>query len=207
MSKQLVAPIILSLSEEFMTTITLIETAYQLATAADKAVDDAVHKDIAQIVKFHAKVGLAAAWIPAPGADLAAVGANIWTMYVRINKALGIPFSKSVMKSLAAGVGTNLLASLPILGISSILKSIPGLGTLAGSAAMSVSIYAVIMAAGIVYMKALTFLLGRGSELTEVNLRAAVESLSSTKESMKQIFREADKAYEAAKASGELARN
>jgi len=130
--------------------------------------------------------------------------ANTWTMYVRINKTLGIPFSENLIKSLATGIGTNLLANLPILGVSSVLKSIPGIGPFAGGVIMSFSVYAVTIAAGIVYMKALAYLLKEQSEVTEVNLKAAVDSIVGDKDAMKQIFREANREYETAKASGEL---
>lgn len=187
-----------------MSTMNLLETAYNLAIAADVATDKAVHEEIAKIVKAHAKIGLAAAWIPVPGADLAVMIANTWTMYVRINKALKLPFSEHVIKSLASGIATNLLSNLPILGVSSILKAIPGVGTITGGVIMSAAIYSTLIAAGIVYMKALTFMLKNKSEMTEVNLKAAVDTLTKSKSELKNIFNQAEGEYKSAKASGEL---
>jgi uncharacterized protein (DUF697 family) len=130
--------------------------------------------------------------------------ANTWTMYVRINKTLDIPFSENIIKSLAVGIGTNLLSNLSVLGVSSALKLIPGIGSFAGSLIMSASIYMVTIAAGIVYMKALAMLLKQKSELVEVNLKEAIDSVLQDKSTMEQIITEANTEYKAAKASGEL---
>jgi len=163
-----------------------------------------VHEKVAGIVNLHAKIAIASAWIPIPGADLTAMAANTWTMYVRINKTLDIPFSKQLIKSLATGIGTNLLSTLPMLGVSSVLKLIPGIGTFTGGLIMSASIYMVTIAAGIVCMKAFVALLKQKSELTEVNLKEAVDSIFKDKSAMDHIMTEAKRVYETANASGEL---
>ena len=69
---------------------------------------------------------------------------------------------------------------------------------------MSASIYMVTIAAGIVYMKALAALLNQNSELVEVNLKGAINSILQDKSTMGQIITEANEEYENAKASGEL---
>jgi uncharacterized protein (DUF697 family) len=187
-----------------MSSLSLIEAAYNLAVATDKATDIAVHEKVAGIVKLHAKLAIASAWIPIPGADLAAMAGNTWTMYVRINKTLDIPFSKNLIKSLSTGIGTNILSSLPVLGVASVLKWFPGIGTLGSGAIMSVPVYIATISAGIVYMKALAVLLKRKSELTEVNLKEALDSILDDKNGMKQIITDAKREYVASKASGEL---
>jgi uncharacterized protein (DUF697 family) len=185
-------------------TLSLLEAAYQLATAADRATDSTVHEEVAEVVKFHAKLAIASAWIPVPGADLAAMAANTWTMYARINSTLGIPFSENLLKSIATGIGTNLLSNLPGLGVSSLLKSIPGIGTVTGGLIMSAYVYTVTIAAGIVYMRALAMLLKQQSDLTEVDMKAAVDSVMADVGVVRQIFNVANGEYEAAKASGDL---
>jgi uncharacterized protein (DUF697 family) len=182
----------------------LIEATHQLALAADKATDGAVHEDIAKIVKLHAKIALGIVFIPVPGADMAAAAANTWTMYVRINKALDIPFSENVVKSLASGIGTNILSNVPILAAGEIIKLFPVLGPVVGGAVMAGSLYGVTIAAGIVYMRALAIILNQQSEFTEVNLKAVADSLVSDKDSMKKIIKDANREYKVAKASGEL---
>lgn len=187
-----------------MSNSSLLEAAYKLSLAVDKAADHLAAEEIASIVKLHAKIAIASAWIPVPGADLAAMGANTWTMYIRINRNLGIPFSENIIKSLATGIATNLLSNLPVLAMSSVVKAMPGVGTLAGSLMMTASVYAVTIAAGIVYMRALAALLNHHSELTEVNLKAAVSSITEDKAVLEEIMASANNEYRSAKASGEL---
>ena len=171
----------------------LLKAAYNLAVVADRATDCAVHQKIADIVKLHAKLAIPAAWIPMPGVDLVAASANTWAMYVRINTALDLPFSDNKLKSLASGIGTNLLSNLPVLGVASVLKVIPGIGTLGGGVIMSTTLYAVTIAAGIVYMKALATLLKKDSELTEVNLQESVDAILSDNAAVKDIIKQAMK--------------
>jgi uncharacterized protein (DUF697 family) len=177
---------------------------YQLSLAVDQAADGAVHEDVAKIVKLHAKLALGLSFIPVPGADLAALAANTWTMYARINRTLGIPFSENKLKSLASGIATNLVSNLPILVAGSLVKTIPILGQFGGGAIMAASLYGVTLAAGIVYMKALTFMLNQSSELSEVNLKAAVDSLVQDKQGIQTILNDANREYRSAKKSGEL---
>lgn len=187
-----------------MSTMSLLETAYNLALAADRATDSAVGEEVAKIVKLHAKLAVASAWIPIDGVDIAAMAVNTWTMYVRINKALDIPFSENLLKSLAAGIGTNILSNVAGLLVGEGLKLIPGIGTFFGSVMLSATFYTVTIASGIVYMKALTLLLNQQSSLTEVDLKAAMDAFVSDKSAMRQIFTEANNEYETAKKSGEL---
>jgi hypothetical protein len=112
-----------------------------------------------------------------------------------------------LVKSLTTGIATNLLFNLPILAVGEALKTFPLIGSGAGGVIMADSFCAAIIAAGIVYMKALAALIKRYSELTRVNLQAVVDSLVSNKESMKQMVKDANQEYEAAKTAGELGKN
>ena len=105
-------------------------------------------KEIANVVKTHSKLAVGSAWIPVPGADVAAGAAVIWGMYVRINNKLGIPFGENIMKSIGSGVATNLASYLAMTGVASAIKVIPGIGSLGGAILMSASLYAVTLAAG-----------------------------------------------------------
>jgi hypothetical protein len=106
----------------------LIEAAIKLVEAAHKELDAAMPERLAGIVKLHAALGIAAAWIPIPGVDLAAGIAAIWGMYYRINHELELPFGENIVKSVASGVGTNLAAYFGVVTVAQILKFIPGLG-------------------------------------------------------------------------------
>src|SRR5262245_19571405 len=104
----------------------LIRTAKELAEAMNRLADDNLPTQLDGIVNLHAGLAVASALIPIPGADMAAAAINIWTMYVRVNKELELPFGDNVMKSLAAGVATNLAGGLAgAVVVGSALKFLP----------------------------------------------------------------------------------
>ncbi len=176
----------------------LIKAAGELAKELDKAVDEYLPQKLAGIVKLHAKLAVGSAFIPIPGADIAAAGANTWAMYVRINKELNLPFSENVVKSLAAGVMTNVAAGAAALVVgASAIKLLPGLGTVGGIAVMATTIYALTIAAGIVYMKALTRLLRAKSadQITEADLKDAAHDVLKDKAAIREIVKDAKKSY------------
>jgi uncharacterized protein (DUF697 family) len=169
-----------------------------LTEAINRVADEKLPGKLAGIVKLHAGIAVGSAFIPVPGADMAAAAGNIWTMYVRINKELGLPFSENLMKSLAAGVVTNLgaAAAFSIVG-GSVLKFIPGLGSLGGGAIMATTVYAVTIASGVVYMNVVARLL-RAKAATEVSasdLKEAADRLASDKATIQDILKKAKKDY------------
>ena len=80
-------------------------------------------EDIEKIVKKHAAIAVATAFIPVGGLDMVAATANVWTMYVRINNALGIKFSDNKMKSIGSAVVSNLVQNLGIAAVAVALIS------------------------------------------------------------------------------------
>ena len=77
----------------------LLESCQDLVQYMDMAADACLPQEIANVVKLHSKLAVGAAWIPVPGADMAAGAATIWGMYIRINNKLKIPFGENIMKS------------------------------------------------------------------------------------------------------------
>lgn len=176
----------------------LIKAAMKLAQAADKVADKNLPGKLADIVKLHSKIAVGSAFIPIPGADVAAAAANIWTMYVRINKELDLPFSENVMKSLGAGVATNVgSAAAGFIVVGSALKFIPGLGTVGGIALMAGTIYGVTIAAGIVYMNVVARLLEKKGldNISEADLKAEAEKEMQDKGALRDIIKSAKKDY------------
>ena len=152
----------------------LIQAAVELAKALDRVADENLPEKLAGIVKLHAGIAVGSAFIPVPGADIAAAAGNIWTMYVRINKELELPFAENLIKSLATGIVTNLgAAAVGYMVIGSAFKLIPGLGSLGGAAVMGATIYGVTVASGIIYMKAVSKLLNakNTSQFNEEDLK------------------------------------
>lgn len=176
----------------------LLKSAIELTQALNKAVDENLPERLAGIVKLHSGLAVGSAFVPIPGLDIAAAGANIWTMYVRINKELDLPFSENILRSIAAGVATNLAGGATVaLVAGTVLKFLPGLGTLGGAAVMGTTIYAVTIGAGIVYMKAITKLLQskRLGEVSEADLKAATDEVLRDKKTVDTIIKEGKEEY------------
>lgn len=134
----------------------LLKAAVNLVKALDKGADQMLPQSIVDVVKLHSKLAVGSSFIPVPGLDLAGAAGSIWSMYVRINNKIGIPFGENVLKSLASGVATNLASYVAVSGVASALKLIPGIGTVAGAVVMVAASYAATLASGWLYLKALT---------------------------------------------------
>lgn len=176
----------------------LVHAATELAKELNRAVDEHLPQKLASIVKLHARLAVGSAFIPIPVADVAAAAANTWAMYVRINKELQLPFGDNIAKSLAAGVMTNVGSNVAgVMVIASAAKFLPGLGTVGGAALMAATIYALTIAAGIVYMKALTKLLHSkaAQDITEADLKSATDGIVRDKTAIKTIIDEAKRNY------------
>jgi uncharacterized protein (DUF697 family) len=150
--------------------------------------------ELTQVIKQHALLAVGAGLIPVPGADLAAMVANTWTMYVRINKVVGVSFSDNALKSIASGVLANLAAVIPGIAIAEVagalLKLIPGIGTAGGIAITVGSSVALTYVMGKVYLKSLEVLINSGKPLTEENIKQAAEQTSRDKAFVRNAYAE-----------------
>jgi len=151
-------------------------------------------EELSDIIKQHALAATGIAFIPVPGLDIAAVVANIWTMYARINSAVGVSFSENALRSIASGVVANLVSVIPaaVLGIvaESLLKFMPGLGTVGGIAVGAAANVAMLFVAGKVYLKSLEVLLHSNQPLTEENVKSAAASVTKDKAFIKAAYAE-----------------
>ena len=191
----------------------LLREAQHLIEAMDKEVDELFPHEIADIVKFHSKGAAAAAlvtaWIPGAGGTAAAATSAgfIWLMYARIGKKIGLPFGNNVLKSLAAGVATNLAAAVVgAIALSTALSFIPGLGSIGASVIMGATCYALTLASGYVYLKIMTKLFRKGidpSTISEQELKDM--AASAAKESdVREVIKEAKEDFRAKKKQGEF---
>lgn len=139
-------------------------------------------EDIVKCVKLHAGIAVGAAWIPIGGLDLAALTGNVWTMYVRINKLLGIPFSENMMKSIGSAVMANLASNLAMTGFAAAIKWIPGIGTITGGALMSAAVFATTVGAAWVYLMAISNWANGGSG-SVASLKLCVEDIMANNKS------------------------
>ena len=135
--------------------VVIYPAAVLAVKALDKEMRTTVPSDIVDCIQLHAGLSVAAAWIPVGGLDVAALTANIWTMYVRINNMLGISFSENMMKSIGSAVAANLASNLAITGVAAAVKYIPIFGTITGGVLMSATMYGATIGAAWIYLMAI----------------------------------------------------
>lgn len=172
--------------------VELYEAAVALVTVLDKTAEQLLPQEIVDVVKLHSKLAVGSALIPIPGADVAAGAANIWTMYGRVNSKVGISIKGNVLKTVSSGVVTNLASYMAMAGLGSAIKAIPGIGTVTGTALMSASLYAVTLASGYIYVKALTLLANKGNgsiDITQID--SAVKEILGNEEVIKNFIKAA----------------
>jgi uncharacterized protein (DUF697 family) len=177
----------------------VLRIATELCKAANKTIDEHLPQKLAGIVKTHSGLAVASALIPIPGGDVAAAGANIWTMYIRINKELNLTFAEAALKGVAAGVLTNLAAYQAGMVIGgSLLKFIPGLGTVGGAVVLGATIYSVTLVSSIVYMTALTklFKVKAAETFSAEDLKTATDEALKDKATLKAAMKEAKASYQ-----------
>jgi uncharacterized protein (DUF697 family) len=99
----------------------------------------------------------AAGLIPIPLVDMAAVGGVQLQMLRRLSEIYGIPFSdnrgKSIIASLAGAIIPASTATTTAMTFSSLLKGLPGIGTMAGALSMPVFSAGVTYVIGKVFIK------------------------------------------------------
>jgi len=95
-----------------------------------------------QVVDRFSLYAGAAGLIPVPVADVAVVGGVQLQMLRRLSEVYGVPFSENRGKSIIASFAGALIpasgATSTAIGVGSLLKSLPGVGTLAGAVSMPV---------------------------------------------------------------------
>lgn len=150
--------------DDFLDITESAEDLLEVMHSIDNTVANAVlPKEIADIVKNHAKVGagagLASGWVPGAGAvalTAVAVG-SIWSMYLRINNKIGLSFSENLLKTLASGIATNLAGYFAtMIAINAVASFIPIAGTAVAAALAAGIVYAMTLVSGVIYLKIIT---------------------------------------------------
>ena len=173
----------------------LLQLCYELVVSMDKMTDKTLPLELAKVVKLHSKLALGTALIPIPAGDAAASIANIWSMYTRINKKLGIPLNENIGKTILSGIVTNLVSYGIGMAVGSLLKTLPGLGTVVGTAIMLPISYAITLTAGHIYLTALCTLARRKVPITKKALEDAIDIALKNKETVGKIYETAKKDY------------
>ena len=93
---------------------------------------------IQEIMKQHSLISGAMGLIPIPVAGIVGTLGNVYSMYYRINNAVGVSFSKNITKSVAGMIASNLGQSAFIVAGFEALKFIPFLGSTIGGVGQAV---------------------------------------------------------------------
>lgn len=104
------------------------------------------------IVKNHIIASITLGLIPAPLVDLSALTMTQTNMLRSLSEHYELPFNDMDSKSLITSLIGGSLPVIGILGLSSFAKLIPGIGTLVGSASLSITAGAVTYAVGQVFI-------------------------------------------------------
>jgi uncharacterized protein (DUF697 family) len=111
-------------------------------TAVTEKTDEARDAEAAQVVDRFSLWSGAAGLIPLPLLDIAAVGGVQLVMLRRLSEIYGVPFTenrgKSIIASLAGSVLPASTATTTAMTASSVLKGIPGVGTVISTFTMPV---------------------------------------------------------------------
>ena len=134
----------------------------ELAGAANNMIQESKIKNLGNTIQTFAiasaVASAAAGVVPGLAGTLAAIAQTglVWSLYVKINKELGISIKKETAKFIASAIVTNLIANagaiILALIASSILSLIPGGGVII-SATLG---YVIIYACAILYLQLLT---------------------------------------------------
>ena len=167
----------------------LLHTAIELVEAMNKQAESMLPSEIADVVKLHSGIAVGSAWIPLPGVDVAVGAGNIWSMYVRINKKIGLSIKDNVLKTIASGVLTNLAGYAAVTGVASALKFIPGIGSVGGGVVLSASLYAITLCSGWVYLKALLLLAKKNNGNINIGeLGSAIKDIMKDEDTIKNFI-------------------
>ena len=117
-------------------------------TTLAEVIDEAREVAANGIVKNHIIASIALGLVPVPLFDLAALTATQMSMLRNLSEHYGISFEESGSKALLTSLVGGSLPVLGAVGFSSLIKLIPGIGTLGGSASLSIVAGAVTYAIG-----------------------------------------------------------
>lgn len=171
-----------------------------------------VKKTINTFAVYSAASGLLANVIPSVG-GLAAAAAQtgmVWTLYVKINKALNLDLSDNVMKFIGSALLSNLILNAGTLllayAAATVLSFIPIFGQITSALLDCALGFILIYAAAILYLKLLIKVMkAKGdfkleeSKETESYISEVIKDTD-----LKDLIKEAKEAYKEAKARGDI---
>lgn len=125
-----------------------VDPATEMAAVASEALNIAANN----IVKNHIIASISLGLVPVPLFDLAALTAVQMNLLRSLSEHYGVAFDDSSSRPLLTALVGGSLPVLGIVGLSSLTKLIPGVGSLVGSASLGVTAGAVTYAVGQVFI-------------------------------------------------------
>jgi hypothetical protein len=149
---------------------------------------------------------------PGAGAAIAVVAQTglVWTLYVQINKTLGISIKENMLKFIGSAVLTNLInnfgsyiASYVLAGVASLFI---GVGTAVAFLIGAAIGYVCIYTAAVIYLKLLTKFVGGDGSVKINDEKAAKDAVDDVfgNTDVKSAIEEAQSAFKDARRNGEL---
>ena len=120
----------------------MAQDAIGSATETTEMTDERRDEQASQLVDRFSLWAGAAGLVPIPLVDVAVVGGVQLQMLRKLSEIYGVPFSenigKSVLASLAGAVIPASTATTAAMGVGSMMKGLPGIGTMVGALTMPV---------------------------------------------------------------------
>lgn len=147
--------------------------------------EDVLPEDIEKIVLRHAKIAFATAFIPIGGLDIVAATANIWTMYISINNALGLKFSDHIIKSIGSAIVSNVVQNIGLTAVVAALKWNP-LSWPFSIAILTSSLYALTVVSGWIYLTSIANIAQYDNDV-DTSVKATLKSQTDIKKLFDKI--------------------
>ncbi|EIJ36787.1 TAXI family TRAP transporter solute-binding subunit [Thiothrix nivea] len=111
------------------------------------------HKQANKLVYKHVATGMTLSAVPVPILDVAALTSTQLNLLHKLSEHYGVDFNRKRGKSILLSMLGGSIPATTVMGLSSLSKAIPGIGTLGGGASVAALSGAVIYATGKVFIK------------------------------------------------------
>jgi len=128
------------------------EAAETLHVSLEEAVSVTRKESAKNTVKAHIIAGMAVGLVPVPAVDMVALIGVQLKMLHSLCKTYDVPFKENLGKSLISSLIGGSIPAAATITLASVAKLIPGIGTLAGGASVSVLSGALTFAVGRVFI-------------------------------------------------------
>lgn len=123
----------------------------------DKGVSEAVVEEISpvaeNIIKTHVIASMTLGMVPVPLFDVAALTTTQMSLLKQLCEHYDVAFESLDLKSILISLLSGSLPIMSVVGLSSLVKFVPGLGSIAGMASLSITAGSVSYSVGKVFAK------------------------------------------------------